>query len=96
MASGISKEYSISSKFRLRTAFPSDRTSSSICDRIREKYPPGTAVEVVEFHDQYRDIPAGTKGRVLAVDDTGTIHCEFENGVSLGALWGIDIVKKID
>ena len=23
---------------------------------IREKYPPGTAVEVVEFHDQYRDI----------------------------------------
>ena len=60
------------------------------------EYPPGTAVEVVEFHDQYRDIPAGTKGRVLAVDDTGTIHCEFENGVSLGALWGIDIVKKID
>jgi len=53
-------------------------------------------VEVVEFHDQYRDVPAGTKGRVLAVDDTGTIHCEFENGVSLGALWGIDVVKKID
>ena len=23
---------------------------------IREKYPPGTAVEVVEFHDQYRVI----------------------------------------
>ena len=64
-----------------------------ILKSIREKYPPGTAVEVVEFHDQYRDIPAGTKGRVRAVDDTGTIHCEFENGVSL---WGIDIVKKID
>ena len=44
-----------------------------ILKNIREKYPPGTAVEVVEFHDQYRDIPAGTKGRVLAVDDTGTI-----------------------
>ena len=67
-----------------------------ILKNIREKYPPGTAVEVVEFHDQYRDIPAGTKGRVLTVDDTGTIHCEFENGVSLGALWGIDIVKRID
>ena len=39
-----------------------------ILKSIREKYPPGTAVEVVEFHDQYRDIPAGTKGRVLAVD----------------------------
>ena len=43
-----------------------------ILKNIREKYPPGTTVEVVEFHDQYRDIPAGTKGRVLAVDDTGT------------------------
>ena len=61
-----------------------------ILKNIREKYP------LVEFHDQYRDVPAGTKGRVLAVDDTGTIHCEFENGVSLGALWGIDVVKKID
>ena len=27
-----------------------------ILKNIREKYPPGTAVEVVEFHDQYRDI----------------------------------------
>ena len=41
-----------------------------------------------------REIPADDD--ILAVDDTGTIHCEFENGVSLGALWGIDIVKKID
>ena len=32
-----------------------------ILKNIREKYPPGTAVEVVEFHDQSRDIPAGTK-----------------------------------
>ena len=67
-----------------------------ILKNIREKYPPGTKVEVVEFHDQYQDVPAGTKGRVLAVDDTGTIHCEFENGVSLGVIWGIDAVKKID
>ena len=37
-----------------------------ILKSIREKYPPGTAVEVVEFHDQYRDIPAGTKGRQRA------------------------------
>ena len=67
-----------------------------VLKHIRETYPPGAKVELVSMNDQYRDIPAGTKGRVLAVDDTGTIHCEFENGVSLGALWGIDIVKKID
>ena len=67
-----------------------------VLKKIRENYPPGTKVEVVEFHDQYRDIPPGTKGLVRVVDDTGTLHCDFENGVSLGALWGIDIVKKID
>ena len=67
-----------------------------VLKHIRETYPPGTKVEVVEFHDQYRDIPAGTKGVVRIVDDTGTLHCDFENGVSLGALWGIDYVKKID
>ena len=27
-----------------------------ILKNIREKYPPGTTVEVVEFHEQYRDI----------------------------------------
>ena len=67
-----------------------------VLKKIRENYPPGTKVEVVECHDQYRDIPPGTKGLVRVVDDTGTLHCDFENGVSLGALWGIDIVKKID
>ena len=67
-----------------------------VLKKIREDYPPGTKVEVVEFHDQYRDSPPGTKGVVRVIDDTGTLHCDFENGVSLGALWGIDYVKKID
>ena len=55
-----------------------------ILKSIREKYPPGTAVEVVEFHDQYRDIPAGTKGRVLAVDDTGTSTGIYRQGQRAG------------
>jgi len=67
-----------------------------VLQSIREEFPPGATVEVVEFHDQYRDVPAGTKGRGIAVDDTGTVHCDFENGVSLGCLQGIDIVKRID
>ena len=67
-----------------------------ILKSIREKYPPGTKVEVVEVHDQYRDVPAGTRGHVLCVDDTGTVHCSFENGVSLGCIWGIDVIRRID
>ena len=63
--------------------------------QIRKDFPPGATVEVIEFNDPYRKVPAGTRGKVLYVDDTGTIHCSFENGVSLGCLWGIDFIRRI-
>ena len=64
--------------------------------RIRREFPVGSVVEVVEFHDPYQDVPTGTRGRVLVVDDCGTIHCSFENGVNLGCIWGIDTIKRIE
>ena len=67
-----------------------------VLKKIREDFPEGATVEVVEFHDQYRNVPAGTGGHVLCVDDTGTVHCSFENGVSLGCIWGIDVIRRID
>ena len=67
-----------------------------VLKKIREDYPVGCTVEVVHLCDPYRDVPPGTRGKVIAVDDTGTRHCQFENGVSLGALWGIDEVRRID
>ena len=70
--------------------------SPEVLKKIREDFPVGAKVEVVEFHDQYRDVPPGTKGKVLAVDDCGTVHCSFENNVSLGCLWGIDVIRRID
>ncbi len=33
-----------------------------VLKKIREDFPEGATVEVVEFHDQYRDVPAGTRG----------------------------------
>ena len=41
--------------------------------KIQEDFPAGSAVEVIYFHDQYRDVPAGTRGRVLAADDCSTL-----------------------
>ena len=67
-----------------------------VLKKIREDFPEGATVEVVEFHDQYRDVPASTRGHVLCVADTGTVHCSFENGVSLGCIWGIDVIRRID
>ena len=48
------------------------------------------------MHDQYRDMPAGLTGDVTGVDDTGTIHVAWSNGSSLGCLYGIDYLKRID
>ena len=44
--------------------------------RIREKYPVGCTVEIIEMCDPYRDMPAGLRGTVTHVDDTGTVFAD--------------------
>ena len=63
---------------------------------LKERYPPGTRVELIDMDDPYAKIPPGTKGTVIAVDDIGTVHCQFDNGSSLGLLHGIDSFKRIE
>ena len=67
-----------------------------VLKHIRETYPPGTKVELVSMNDQDREMPPGLTGVVTSVDDTGTVHVNWSNGSSLGALWGIDIIRRID
>ena len=67
-----------------------------ILNKLREDYPPGTKVELIEMHDQYRDMPPGLTGVVSCVDDTGTVHVNWSNGSSLGAVLGIDVIERID
>ncbi len=71
--------------------FPSESTVK----RIKVEYPEGTRVELVHMDDPYTKIPEGTKGTVLVVDDTGTIHVKWDNGSSLGIVYGEDSCKKI-
>ena len=71
--------------------FPSENTVK----RIKAEYPEGTRVELVHMDDPYTKIPEGTKGTVLVVDDTGTIHVKWDNGSSLGIVYGEDSCKKI-
>jgi hypothetical protein len=40
--------------------------------------------------------PAGMKGTVVAVDDLGTIHIKWDNGSTLGIIYGEDACRKID
>ena len=61
----------------------------------KKQYPPGTRICLDSMGDDPRPIPAGTKGTVIAVDDIGTVHCEFDNGRSLGICPEVDSFHKI-
>lgn len=39
--------------------------------------------------------PAGTRGTVLGVDDTGSLLMRWDTGSGLNVVYGEDIVKKI-
>ncbi len=67
----------------------------TVLNTILEKYPIGCIVKAVLIRDPYRWIPSGTRGVVTFIDATGTVFVEWQNGVSLGAVYGIDIIERI-
>lgn len=70
--------------------FPNKET----VDRIRREYPAGTRVELVQMDDAQAP-PAGTKGTVFGVDDTGSLLMRWDTGSGLNVVYGEDIVRKI-
>ncbi len=62
---------------------------------LRAQYPSGCTVELVSMDDEHAP-PAGTKGEVMHVDDTGTIHVIWQTGSTLAVVPGLDMVKKLD
>ncbi len=69
--------------------------SKNIVEHLKAEYPEGTRVELVHMDDPYVKIPEVTKGTVQVVDDTGTIHVKWDNGSSLGVVYGEDSCKKV-
>ena len=61
---------------------------------LRERYPKGTRVELVQMDDPQAP-PVGTKGTVTHVDDIGTVHVAWDNGSSLGVVYSEDECRKI-
>ncbi len=61
---------------------------------LRETYPAGTRVELVQMDDQQAP-PTGTKGTVTGVDDTGSLLVDWDNGSGLNVIWGVDVVRKV-
>ena len=61
-------------------------------EELRKRYPKGTRVRLIRMDDMQAP-PAGCLGRVRIVDDIGTIHVAWDNGSSLGVVYGVDEVE---
>jgi hypothetical protein len=61
--------------------------------RLREQYPAGTRLELISMDDPYSKLKAGDQGSVRFVDDIGTIHVSWDNGLSLGLICDVDTFK---
>ena len=69
-------------------------SSREAIQALRERYPAGTAVELIRMEDAYAP-PAGTIGKVIAVDDIGTVHIAWQTGSSLGCVPGVDSFRVL-
>ena len=71
-----------------------DLISKEQLARLREQYPVGCRVRLLEMDDQQAP-PIGTFGTVTGVDDIGSIMVAWDNGGCLHVLYGIDRCQKI-
>ena len=62
---------------------------------LKEKYPAGIRIMLLQMGDDPRPIPPNTKGTVAAVDDIGTLFVDFDNGRSLGVVPGEDSFRTL-
>lgn len=69
-------------------------SSNEQVERLRQQYPSGTRVELLQMGDQQAP-PVGTLGTVYGVDDTGRLLVNWDNGSGLNVIFGVDKCKKV-
>lgn len=68
--------------------------SQDIIKMLKERYPRGTRVELVEMKDVQAP-PIGTRGTVIGIDGIGSIMVRWDNGSGLNVLYGVDSCKIV-
>lgn len=64
--------------------------------RMKDNYPPGTRLLLINMEDPYAPIPSGTRGTVEFVDDAGQIHMRWDNGRTLAIVPSEDEFRKLN
>ncbi|SFR94855.1 DUF4314 domain-containing protein [Anaeromicropila populeti] len=67
--------------------------SNEQVERLRQQYPNGTRVELLQMDDQQAP-PVGTLGTVYGVDDTGSLLVNWDNGSGLNVIFGVDKCQR--
>ena len=63
---------------------------------LRQKYKPGTKVQLIKMYDYISPVSSGTIGSVDFIDDIGNIHMKWENGSRLSLIAGLDEFKILE
>jgi hypothetical protein len=79
----------------LKEVLPMKPISKERLAHLRKQYTAGARVQLL-WMDDVQAPPAGTKGTVWGVDDTGSIMVQWDNGSSLNVIYGIDSCKVIE
>jgi hypothetical protein len=69
--------------------------SKEALERLREKYPVGTRIELLSMSDPYSTLKPGDCGFVSMIDDTGTIFADWDSGSTLGLVYGVDGCRRV-
>jgi hypothetical protein len=71
--------------------FPSEAT----VNWLRQQYPAGYRVELISMNDPYTTLKQGDCGTVDFVDDAAGIHINWDNGSTLAAIYGEDVIRPL-
>lgn len=63
---------------------------------LRQKYKPGTRIELIKMYDYINPVSSGTIGSVDFIDDIGNIHMKWENGSRLSLIVGLDEFRILE
>ena len=63
---------------------------------IRQQYPAGTRLELINMDDPYTHLRAGDRGTVEGVDDAWQIMMKWDRGGSLPLIPGADTFRRAD
>ena len=63
---------------------------------LRKQYPQGTRVVLVRMNDLYTKLRPGDLGTLDFIDDVGTLFCRWDNGSTIGAVFGEDEIRLYD